>query len=59
MKIKQVKKFDGEVYDSIVSLLPQLTTNSKPPTKEYFKKLLKSKNIYLFVAKVDKKVAGH
>lgn len=57
MKIKEVKKFDIKVYDAIVRLLPQLTT-SKPPTKKHFKKILKSKDAYFFIAKENKEIIG-
>ena len=58
MKIKEIKKFDNDVYNAVAKLLPQLSPFSKLLTKKYFKKILKSKNTHLFVAKVNKEIVG-
>ena len=58
MKIKEVKKFDINVYNAVVRLLPQLSSISKPLTKKHFKKILKSKNTHFFIAKLDKEIIG-
>jgi ribosomal protein S18 acetylase RimI-like enzyme len=53
MKIKKINRFSERVYEAVLRLLPQVAAEAKLPTKQYFKSLLASKNIYFFIAELD------
>jgi ribosomal protein S18 acetylase RimI-like enzyme len=59
MKIKEINRFSNRVYNSVLRLLPQLGSDVKLPTKEHFKRILRSKRTHFFMAELDnKKIAG-
>jgi len=58
MKIKEVTRFSIRVFDAVLRLLPQLDPDLKPPTKEYFKKVLSSEMSHFFVCEYENKEIG-
>lgn len=59
MKIRRVIRYEDKVYDSILRLLPQLDGSAEPPSKEYFKEMIDSENIFFFVAEAESsEIAG-
>jgi ribosomal protein S18 acetylase RimI-like enzyme len=55
MKIRRITRFSKNVFDAVLKLLPQLTPETELLSEEEFKKILKSGNIYLFIAELEKK----
>jgi GNAT superfamily N-acetyltransferase len=53
MQIKEVKKFNLRLYREVLSLLPQLSPDIKPPSTESFTSILKSKGTHFFIAELD------
>ena len=58
MEIREINRFSNRVFDATLRLLPQLAPDSALLTREYFKRILKSKNTHLFIAESDNKIAG-
>jgi ribosomal protein S18 acetylase RimI-like enzyme len=59
MQIKEVKRFNSRLYREVLSLLPQLSPDIKPPSTESFKIILKSKGTHFFIAELDNgQIAG-
>lgn len=55
MKIKKIKRFNVRVYEAVLRLLPQLSSDTDLPSKEYFNSILKSENIHFFTGELDDK----
>lgn len=58
MEIKQIRKYNKTIHNSINHLLPYLSRSIRLPSKRYLKKVLRSKNTYLFVGIVNKNIIG-
>jgi len=56
MNIRIVSHYSDSLYESVLSLLPQLDPDATPPSKEFFKEILTSDSIDLFVAESDNKI---
>jgi ribosomal protein S18 acetylase RimI-like enzyme len=55
MKIKRITNFSENVYEAVLRLLPQLAPDTDLPSRQYFKTILASENIYFFIAETDEK----
>jgi ribosomal protein S18 acetylase RimI-like enzyme len=55
MKIKRITRFSKRVFDAVLRLLPQLAPDAELPDEQYFKSLLKSRNVHFFIAELDNK----
>lgn len=55
MKIRRISRFNKNVFDAVLKLLPQLAPEAELLGEEEFKKILKSGNIYLFIAELESK----
>ena len=55
MKIKRITRFSKRVFDAVLRLLPQLAPDAEMPDEQYFKSLLKSRNVHFFIAELDNK----
>src|SRR5512133_1397416 len=53
MKIKRITRFSKRVFDAVLRLLPQLAPDAVLPDEQYFKSLLKSRNVHFFIAELD------
>lgn len=53
MKIKEIRRYSSRVYDAVLRLLPQLNPEPGLPSKEHFRKILKSDYIHFFIAELD------
>lgn len=59
MNIRKVSHYSDSLYESVLRLLPQLDPEVSPPSKDFFKEILNSESIGLFVAENDNnEVAG-
>jgi GNAT superfamily N-acetyltransferase len=58
MNIKKINRFSNRVYDAVIRLLPQLAPGADLPSKEHFKKILKSDMTHFFIAEVDNNEIG-
>lgn len=59
MKIKRIKRFSERVFEAVIRLLPQLTSDAVLPTKLYLKSILNAGNTHFFIAELDnKQIAG-
>ena len=59
MKIRKIARFSVRVYEAVLILLPQLSSDSTLPAREQFEEILKSKNTHFFIAELDKnEIAG-
>lgn len=55
MKIKKINRFSTRVFEAVLRLLPQLSSETDLPSKQYFKGILTSDNIHFFIAELDNK----
>lgn len=55
MKIKKINRFSTRVFEAVLRLLPQLSSEADLPSKQYFKSILTSDNIHFFIAELDNK----
>jgi ribosomal protein S18 acetylase RimI-like enzyme len=55
LKIKKITRFSQEIYVAVIKLLPQLAPASELPSEDYFKGILRSKNIHFFIAELGSK----
>jgi ribosomal protein S18 acetylase RimI-like enzyme len=55
MEIKRITRYSKRVFDAVLRLLPQLAPDAEIPADQYFKRLLKSRNVYFFIAELDNK----
>ena len=55
MKIKKINRFSTRVFEAVLRLLPQLSSEADFPSKQYFKGILTSDNIHFFIAELDNK----
>ncbi len=53
MKIREIKRFNITVYNAVLGLLLQLAPGTELPSKEHFKKILKSDKTHLFIAELE------
>lgn len=53
MNIRKIDRFTVEVYNAVIRLLPQLDSESVLPSKEHFKKILRSDRSHFFIAELD------
>jgi ribosomal protein S18 acetylase RimI-like enzyme len=59
MKIKRIKRFSERVFEAVLKLLPQLSSDAELDSSQYFKSILASKNIHFFMAELDnREIAG-
>ncbi len=59
MNIRIVSEYSDDLYNAVLRLLPQLTTNVATPSKEFFREMLQTEGIYLFIAENEKiEIAG-
>ncbi|HLN54598.1 MAG TPA: GNAT family N-acetyltransferase [Bacteroidales bacterium] len=59
MKIRRVIRYEDEIYNAVLRLLPQLDTSVELPSKEYFEEVIDSESIYFFVAENESsEIAG-
>ncbi len=58
MKIREVKKFSLRVFNSVSGLLPQLSPDIKPLTREHFREIIRQKSVHLFIAEDENKTVG-
>ncbi len=55
MKITRITKFTDRVFEAVLQLLPQLSSNAELPAKKYFIDLVASVNTHFFIAELDNK----
>jgi ribosomal protein S18 acetylase RimI-like enzyme len=55
MKIKKINRFSVRVFEAVLRLLPQLSSEADLPSNQYFKGILTSDNIHFFIAELDNK----
>jgi ribosomal protein S18 acetylase RimI-like enzyme len=53
MKIRKVSRFSEKVFQAVAGLLPQLSPDAEPITREFFRTVLKSKCNHLFIAELE------
>ena len=53
MRIREINRFSGRVYNAVLKLLPQLNSGSELPTTKHFKEILKSEGTHFFIAELD------
>ncbi len=59
MKILKVKRFSEKLYEAVVKLLPEVTSEREVPSKQFFKSILASENVHFFIAELDdRQIAG-
>ncbi|MGC1390872.1 MAG: GNAT family N-acetyltransferase [Bacteroidales bacterium] len=59
MKIKKIDRFSERVYQAVLRLIPQLSSDADLSDKQYFKSILSSENSHFFIAELDnKRIAG-
>ena len=51
MLIYELDEISAEIQDALERLIPQLTDFSPPPMPEHIKQMIKSKNVFLFMAR--------
>jgi ribosomal protein S18 acetylase RimI-like enzyme len=56
--IERARFVDEELLDVVINLLPQLTRNDNPPTKEYLENVLASDNSFLLTARYPANESG-
>ncbi|HNR40630.1 MAG TPA: GNAT family N-acetyltransferase [Bacteroidales bacterium] len=58
MEIKEVKRFSLRVFNSVSRLLPQLSPDIRPLTREHFRAIIRQKSVHLFTAENAGKIVG-
>ena len=53
MKIKRINRFSERVFETVLKLLPQLSSDAELPARQYIKEILASKNVHFFIAELD------
>ena len=53
-----VHAVDDELLEAFNRLIPQLSSSSRPPTREHLEALVDSEDTVLFVARVDGRILG-
>ena len=55
MEIVKIKRFSKRSFEAVLRFLPQLSADAEILTRQYFKNILASEGIHLFLATIDKK----
>jgi ribosomal protein S18 acetylase RimI-like enzyme len=55
MEIVKIKRFSERSFEAVLRFLPQLSADAEILTRQYFKNILASEGIHLFLATIDKK----
>lgn len=55
MKIREIRRFNVRTYNAILRLIPKLDSYTELPTREQFRKILKSESTHLFIGELDNK----
>jgi ribosomal protein S18 acetylase RimI-like enzyme len=55
MEIKKINRFRERAFEAVSRLLPQLSSDAELLTRQYFKSILASESIHLFIAELDNK----
>jgi len=59
MKIRRISRYSDRVYEAALKLLPQLNPEPPLPSKDDFRRFLKSESTHFFIAETeDKNIAG-
>ena len=58
MKIHELEHISNKVFNAICNLIPQLSSTSKLPTKEYLETIINSNNTKIFVAEENNAILG-
>jgi ribosomal protein S18 acetylase RimI-like enzyme len=53
MKIKEIKRLSVGVYNAVLRLLPQLSSDSDLLSRKHLEEIVKSENSHLFIAELD------
>jgi ribosomal protein S18 acetylase RimI-like enzyme len=58
MLVTHVTTYSAKLYESVLRLLPQLSSKEDLPSEKYFRALLGSENTHFFIAKLDNEIVG-
>jgi ribosomal protein S18 acetylase RimI-like enzyme len=59
MKIRRISRYSDRIYEAALELLPQLNPDLPLPSKDDFRKFLKSESTHFFIAEAEgRKIAG-